>query len=1115
MTNGHSRPQDLLEDLTLSQQDAVTHTEGPLLVLAGAGSGKTRVITRRVAYLLQQGVRPSNILAITFTNKAAGEMRQRINALVPGTSLWICTFHALGARLLRQYGERLGLDRNFTIYDQTDRNRLVKMAMEDVGLDNGRYTPETIQSGISKAKNKLLSPERFASRAHDFFSQVVAQVYPGYEKRLRDSNALDFDDLLYWPALAMKNDPELRAELDEKFQYVLIDEYQDTNQAQYAIARGLSVNYPNICAVGDPDQCLVPGTAVETPAGKKPIEALQEGELVISGSGWGRTLPMPIEKVMKTPYHGPITCAQLEDGQEIRATPNHKIFAKLQPVPDIHLTYLMWKRGVGYRIGTTRGVRTSKDRALVSGLQVRTNQEVADATWILRTAHTLAEALYYEHLYSVRYGIPTMVFFVRGRRMEITQDLVDQLDREIDSERNAKRLLEDLCMDLCFPHHRPGAVTRDGWARRHILFTMFGSSKRPVGTWSEHRIQLVTTDSELREKARQTLPVREGARGTWRIETSRKDYDRGAELAAQIQALDPDMEIIPRARLTPEKAFLCMPISHLHPGMLVPVYSEGKVVEKRVTKVTQGSYNGPVYDLSIPGSRNYIANDLVVHNSIYAWRGSDIQNILNFEKDFPNASTLTLSTNYRSTKAILHAASVLISHNVDRKEKDLITDNPQGAPVKVLTFETGVDEANGIGKRIKEAVEKKERHYRDFAIFVRVNALTRGLEQAFLRQQIPFQIVRGLAFFDRKENRDVLAYLRLLVNPRDDISFLRVINEPTRGIGKVTLTRLQGYAQPREMSLLAAAHHFEEIPEIKGKAARGLKQFVQMMKELEQIKDGQPHAVINEVLDKSGYRSMLKDSRDEEDEVRLANIEELVTAAKQFAEEDQTGTIGEFLERVTLSSDVDGWDEDQDCVSIMTFHAAKGLEFPVVYTIAMELGILPHQRSMDPEKKEQLEEERRLTFVGMTRAKEELYLTRCRMREYRGQTLYVIPSLFLDELPPEVEQEDLSQSGQQRQSILEAWRSGGTAAEEGWKEAGVITAEDLRASLAEESKKPSDPFQPGALVRHERYGLGRVLEVGGQGALRKAKILFAKSGERTMILKNTDLEVIEDTSSQD
>src|SRR3954468_10736555 len=256
MPDGHGQRPDLLADLTPAQQDAVTHFEGPLLILAGAGSGKTRVITRRVAWLLQQGVRPWNVLAITFTNKAAGEMRQRVEALVPNSRVWVSTFHSLGARLLRQYHDRVNIDRNFTIYDQNDRTRLVKDALEAIGIDNVRFTPDRIGGAVSKAKNQLLTPDRYEQKACDFVSQTVARVYYQYEKRLREANALDFDDLLMMPALALRHDEDLRSELDSRFRFVLIDEYQDTNTAQYEIARRLAVNNPNICVVGDPDQSI-------------------------------------------------------------------------------------------------------------------------------------------------------------------------------------------------------------------------------------------------------------------------------------------------------------------------------------------------------------------------------------------------------------------------------------------------------------------------------------------------------------------------------------------------------------------------------------------------------------------------------------------------------------------------------------------------------------------------------------------------------------------------------------------------------------------------------------------------------------------------------------------
>ncbi len=747
MPPGHGQrpatPDDLLADLTPAQQEAVTHFEGPLLILAGAGSGKTRVITRRVAWLLQQGVRPYNILAITFTNKAAGEMRQRVEALVPNSRVWVSTFHSLGARLLRQYSERVNLDRNFTIYDQNDRTRLVKDALEAAGIDNVRFTPDRLAGAISKAKNQLLTPDRYEQKASDFFSQTVARVYYVYEKRLRESNALDFDDLLLIPALALKHDEELRAELDSRFRYVLIDEYQDTNTAQYEIARRLSIDQPNICVVGDPDQ------------------------------------------------------------------------------------------------------------------------------------------------------------------------------------------------------------------------------------------------------------------------------------------------------------------------------------------------------------------------SIYKWRGSDIRNILDFERDFPDARVITLDLNYRSTKSILAAADALIAHNKQRKPKDLHTDNPQGDPVCLLTFDTGLDEAEGVVRRIKDAHDRQGRPYRDFAVFLRINALSRALESAFVKLGVPFQIVKGLAFFERKENRDVLAYLRLLVNPQDNLSFLRVVNEPARGIGEVSLKHLRNYAEPRELSLLAASAEVAKIPQIRGKAASGLRDFHRIMTELRQHLEDPPDEVIRQVIEKSGYRAMLHGSRDEEDQERLANVEELITAARQFAAEDSSRTIGDFLEQITLASDVDGWDERQDCVSVMTLHAAKGLEFPVVYMLAVEQGLLPHERSLA--KEEDVEEERRLCFVGMTRAKQELFLCHARLREFRGQALYAVPSMFLEELPQDgsVEQIDLSHHSGGPQAP-DYWRGGSAAAAAGWRDAGY-------APRPVAPPKPDENgYAVGVIVEHDSYGRGQILDISGHGSLRRLKIRFAKHGEKTFVADKVKLTVIHD-----
>ncbi len=743
-------PGSLLADLTDDQRAAVTHAEGPLLILAGAGSGKTRVITRRVAYLLQQGVRPGSILAITFTNKAAGEMRQRVERLVPGNRVWVSTFHSLGARLLRQYADRLGIDRNFTIYDIDDRNKLVKDALAATGMDDVKFSPDRLGGAISKAKNQLLTPNGYEKTANDFFTQTVAKVYHGYEKRLRAANAMDFDDLLYLPAQALRLNEEFRRDLDARFRYVLIDEYQDTNSAQYEVARRLSVDHPNLCVVGDPDQ------------------------------------------------------------------------------------------------------------------------------------------------------------------------------------------------------------------------------------------------------------------------------------------------------------------------------------------------------------------------SIYKWRGSDIKNILDFERDFPTARVITLTQNYRSTKNVLHAASTLIDRNKQRKKKALVTDNPAGDPVRVLTFDNGLDEAEGVVVRIKEAVKAGRFKYRDHAIFLRINALTRSLESAFVKHGVPFQIVKGLAFFERKENRDVLAYLRLVVNPQDNVSFLRIVNEPTRGVGKTSLDRLVAFAGREEIGLLAAAAQVARIPEIKGKAATGLRDFYRLVTELRTKLDLPPHELIDLVIKQSGYEKMLRSSDDPDDADRLANVSELVTAAKQFHDENPESKVVDFLEQITLASDTDGWDEAADHVSVMTLHASKGLEFPVVYVLAVEEGLLPHERSLG--KDEDVEEERRLCFVGMTRAMKALYLSHARMREFRGQLNYAIPSSFLGELPRDasVEHVDSSMTRNVARGAADEWRAKVAPAARDWADTGVRPylppkKPDEPASV---SVPPDTGLAVGVLVQHDEYGLGQVTDLSGFGALRRVKVRFPGHGEKTFVADKVKLKVV-------
>jgi DNA helicase-2/ATP-dependent DNA helicase PcrA len=521
--------------------------------------------------------------------------------------------------------------------------------------------------------------------------------------------------------------------------------------------------------------------------------------------------------------------------------------------------------------------------------------------------------------------------------------------------------------------------------------------------------------------------------------------------------------------------------------------------------------NHAQYEIARRLSLNY--NNLCVvgdpDQSIYKWRGSDIKNILDFERDFPDARVITLIKNYRSTKAILHAASVLIDHNKQRKKKSLVTDNEAGEPVRVLHFDNGLDEAEGVVLRIKEAVKAGKFRYRDHAIFMRINALTRSLESAFVKHGVPFQIVKGLAFFERKENRDVLAYLRLLVNPQDAISFQRIVNEPPRGVGKVSLDRLAAWAAREEIGLLSAAGQVARIAEIKGKAATGLRDFYRLMSEMRAQLELPPHELIRLVIDRSGYGKMLRDSADEEDAERLANIEEMITAAKQFHDEDPARTTSDFLEQITLASDVDGWDEKSDAVSVMTLHASKGLEFPVVHVLAVEQGLLPHERSLA--KDEDVEEERRLCFVGMTRAMKELYLSHARLREFRGQLNYTVPSSFLQEMPETVEHIDVSVGKNVARTAADEWRAKASHAARDWADTGARPylppkkAGDLRPTIPD---PPDTGLSVGVLVQHEEYGLGQVTDVTGYGALRRVKIRFPGHGEKAFVADKVKLRVV-------
>ena len=719
----------LLTGLNKEQQQAVQHTEGPLLILAGAGSGKTKVLTVRIAHLLAQGVNPYEILAITFTNKAAKEMKSRVEGLVGDVAnrIWLSTFHSFCAKFLRfELDNFLGYNSNFTIYDTSDSQAVIKAALKALNLDDKYYPVGAMIGAISDAKNKLLFASDFRKQARDFYQEKVADVYEYYERELRKNNALDFDDLLLVAVKLLQSNEAVLDKYSKRFRYVMIDEYQDTNHAQYLLAKLLASHWKNIAVVGDADQ------------------------------------------------------------------------------------------------------------------------------------------------------------------------------------------------------------------------------------------------------------------------------------------------------------------------------------------------------------------------SIYAWRGADIQNILDFEKDYPNCTSIKLEQNYRSTKIILDAANAVIENNEGRPKKNLWTDKTEGAKIQHFTAQSEHEEAAFIGDTIAKKHDIHGVPYGDMAILYRTNAQSRVLEEALIKRALPYTMVGGTKFYDRKEIKDVLAYLRVLYNPFDDLSLLRIINVPKRSIGATTVAKLQDYARANGTSLFMTLTQLHLVDTIKGKTKEKLEEFgILIFTLVAEMEDKTVLDILESILDRTGYLAQLEESTDPQDQARAENIGELLSVAKDFQDTNPTGTVEDFLEQVALVNDVDSFEQEESKVTLMTLHAAKGLEFPIVFLGGLEEGLFPHSRTlMNPE---EIEEERRLAYVGITRAEKELYISNATTRTVFGRTSSYLPSRFIDEIPEELVDglrakrkvpDDIKRHVPQHMSVTSR----------------PVTKPIVRNEVIAD-------WKIGDTAIHSKWGNGKVINVAGEGAGMKLTIEFPTQGVRVVMAK--------------
>jgi DNA helicase-2/ATP-dependent DNA helicase PcrA len=723
---------------------------------------------------------------------------------------------------------------------------------------------------------------------------------------------------------------------------------------------------------------------------------------------------------------------------------------------------------------------------------------------VLRVCDDRGEAGYWEAWFAAQYGLPTACFHGVGRSLVMDEPWLERLYLELDTDAAAKRLMADLDLHPDFPHLRP----QNGSRRQSVNLTMF-SDDRPGSGVGYHRLQWSSNRADVADRLRRAGSlVRPGRKaGSSRVETSRKDY-AAAVAEARAMAASGGLEVRRRAQIG-GRIWDFTPLSHLRVGMTVLVHEAGELVPATVEAVEVVDHDGPVYDLEVTPTHTYVAGGILVHNSIYRFRGADVRNILDFERAFPDATVVVLDQNYRSTQTILDAANAVIANNVGRTPKALWTDSDGGERIARYRADDEHDESGWISREMARLHDGGDHRWGDIAVFYRTNAQSRVLEETLVRSGVPYRVIGGTRFYDRREVKDALAYVRSAVNPTDEVSVKRVLNLPKRGIGDTTVGRIDAWAGAHGTSFTEALRSAEDAG-VKGPALKGIREFLALLDELTaKVEDG-PAALIEAAIANSGYLAELEAERTVESQGRIENLAELVGVAREVNDVDA------FLESVSLVADVDSLDPDESSVTLMTLHSAKGLEFPVVFLIGMEDGVFPHLRALG--EPDELEEERRLAYVGITRARERLYLTSAWSRTLFGSTQYNPPSRFLDEIPAtlvrEVESDARGQGGS-------GWRSMGDDRErDRRRRSGGDTDGRIfgaRSRIVESAIRggPVAPPTTGAEalglrvgddVRHGTFGEGVITDLVGQGDKAEAVVQFREKGEKRLLLSWSPLE---------
>jgi DNA helicase-2/ATP-dependent DNA helicase PcrA len=828
------------------------------------------------------------------------------------------------------------------------------------------------------------------TKAASYIDEAIAEAWERYDVILKKEKALDFDDILVDALKLLREHAHVREHFRAQWSHIHVDEYQDTNRVQYELIKTLSGERRNIAVVGDVDQCVVAGTRVTMRDGTtRAVERIRVGDEVLSNYGSGDMRGAHVSAVHTRTATKDLVRITTLSGAALTTTPEHTHFAgyRLGVSTQQYFTYLMYKKGMGWRLGVTQ-VYTKGQRNPIVGFKLRTNQEHADALWIIGVHASMQEARISEYTLSLSYRIPTLPFVAR-KGLSVNGYVHDQkalkaIFDTFHTDTSAQKLLEDYHLSPGHPHHR--AQSRDS-NRRNITLTLCGDrrGKKPM-----HRISMTGNDAiGARTLTKLGLSVRTVKNGSksWRFETANSSYGEVRAIAEQIQRAFPDAVIIEKARLgkgvagAATNSLDLLPAASVLPGM--SMYTQSGTYDV-VTRTVRIPSTAQVYDIDVENTHNYVANGILTHNCIYSWRGASIEHIMNFEHDYPEAEVVVLTQNYRSTKTILAAANQAIEKNIKRREKVLVTDNPDGDRIKLGGFSDEVQEAYFVaheaGRLIRAGVNPNM-----ISVLYRANFQSRILEEAFLHNSIPYQVL-GTRFFERKEVKDALSYLRVAVNPDSVADITRTINTPVRGIGKVTLAKL-------------ISHGRESLSGAQREKVEGFYRLLARIRE--KVDKEKPSQVMKYILDESGLNALYREGS-EEDEERAENLRELVTVATKYDTFPLGDGIDALLEEAALQSDQDELSLREQMkkngVKLMTVHAAKGLEFDTVFITGLEDGLFPHAR--DGDDSVDTEEERRLFYVAITRARKTAYMTYALTRRIFGTSSVNMPSVFINELDP-------------------------------------------------------------------------------------------------------------------